>query len=175
MARRGEKMSSEYWRELNKRRTAYRRAYYRANRQKILDDKKNWIASNKSYHEEYLKNYRESHRKVQRERTKHWRDRNPHQIAAQAVLRRKRLREKCVNDPGILLFYKLARSANPKRCYYCQKTFGGVADVDHVIPITRGGWHCSSNLSLSCPSCNRHKSTKLPSEFVLSGQMLFNL
>lgn len=175
MARRGEKMSSEYWRELNKRRTAYRREYYRANRRRILDGKKDWISRHKSYHENYLKEYRETHREVQRDRTKKWREKNPHQVVAQAAKRRKRLRELDTNDPGVLAFYKIARSSGIKRCYYCARRFRGVADVDHIVSITVGGKHCSSNLCLSCPSCNRKKFTKLPSQFIQTGQLLFDV
>lgn len=173
--RRGEKEPPGYWRELNKRRTAYRRAYYQANREKIIADKKTWVEQHKDYHEAYCQTYRKTHREVMRERSKAWREKNPHQVVAQAVVRRKRLRGNSRNDPGILEFYRMARSKKPKKCYYCSLVFHGVADVDHIVPITRGGLHCSSNLCISCPSCNRQKFTKLPSEFVSSGQLSFDL
>ena len=175
MARRGEKMPPGYWKELNIRRTDYRRAYYTAHREKIIAHKKKWIEEHKDRHNAYLIQYRESHREVQRQRTKAWRDKNPHQVTAQAAKRRKLLRKADTSDPGVLEFYKIARSARLKTCYYCSHRFRGVADVDHIVPITQGGKHCSSNLCLSCPSCNRKKFTKMPSEFVLNGQMVFDV
>src|SRR5690349_6470849 len=108
--RRGEKPSSEYWRELNKRRTAYRRAYYAANRERLIAEKKAWVAKHKDYHDEYVREYREAHRVIQRVRSKTWRDKNPHQVTAQAVLRRSRIREKCTYDSGILTFYRMAKA-----------------------------------------------------------------
>lgn len=50
--------------------------------------------------------------------------------------------------------------SNP--CPYCQ---GKVKEVDHVIPLSKGGQHCLENLELLCMPCNRAKGDKLPDEF----------
>lgn len=168
------KCSPEWWREYNKKRTAYRRAYYKKNRQKILDGKVAWVERNRERWERYHREYRDANRAIVNERGRKWGKANPQRVAAYSARRRERLREKCSNDPGILTFYELAHAQGDKRCYYCLRLFPGVADVDHVIPITRGGWHCSSNLCLSCGSCNRRKLNKLPSEFIKHGQLLFD-
>lgn len=57
------------------------------------------------------------------------------------------------------------------RCYYCQapisepfqspRTF----HLDHVIPLSRGGEHCVSNVVLACCACNLNKGTKTAEEF----------
>jgi 5-methylcytosine-specific restriction endonuclease McrA len=40
-------------------------------------------------------------------------------------------------------------------CHYC----GGVAnEVDHVIPVSRGGGHRTSNLVAACKACNAKKN-----------------
>ncbi|MGW8593542.1 HNH endonuclease [Dietzia sp. NPDC055877] len=53
-------------------------------------------------------------------------------------------------------------------CWIC----GSVLDefhVDHVKPLSKGGWHCLSNLRPCCPSCNLRKGAKWPiTEFVTS-------
>ncbi len=37
---------------------------------------------------------------------------------------------------------------------------GVTFEVDHIIPRSKGGNTSLDNLCLSCPTCNRHKSTK---------------
>ncbi|SRR6266702_1233197 len=44
-------------------------------------------------------------------------------------------------------------------------------EVDHIIPLSRGGSNWPYNLQLLCRSCNRRKHDKLPHEFDGSGQM----
>jgi hypothetical protein len=51
-----------------------------------------------------------------------------------------------------------------ERCAYCQSreslsvvTF----EVEHIIPVSRGGQTQFENLCLACPSCNRHKSNRV--------------
>ncbi|MEW1551403.1 HNH endonuclease [Streptomyces tsukubensis] len=45
-------------------------------------------------------------------------------------------------------------------CSYCDAAFGQtvVAEIDHVIPLAKGGLHEWSNLAPACRECNRSKS-----------------
>lgn len=48
-----------------------------------------------------------------------------------------------------------------QRCEYCrapEKISNSAFEVEHIEPVSRGGTDASSNLALSCPSCNGHKS-----------------
>ncbi|MGJ3239991.1 MAG: HNH endonuclease [Anaerolineae bacterium] len=52
------------------------------------------------------------------------------------------------------------------QCEWCQdallhKPF----EVDHIIPLKRGGSNQSDNIAVSCPACNRSKSAKHPARF----------
>jgi len=51
-------------------------------------------------------------------------------------------------------------------CYWCFDTLT-TYEVDHVIPISRGGSNCKQNIVLACRSCNRQKHNKLISEWIL--------
>jgi len=43
------------------------------------------------------------------------------------------------------------------KCAYC----GGSFDhIDHVKPISKGGYHCLSNLRPACKKCNQEKHNK---------------
>lgn len=49
------------------------------------------------------------------------------------------------------------------RCGYClspQRLVMARLEIEHIIPIAKGGSNEESNLWLSCPICNRYKSDK---------------
>lgn len=52
-------------------------------------------------------------------------------------------------------------------CWMCGDDVSNGLHVDHVKPLSRGGWHCLSNLRPSCPSCNLSKGAKWPLEKVM--------
>lgn len=47
-----------------------------------------------------------------------------------------------------------------KKCPMCDKRLNEY-HIDHVIPLSKGGRHTSSNLQLLCPRCNIEKSDKI--------------
>lgn len=55
------------------------------------------------------------------------------------------------------------------RCHYCRERLSlsgpDKFQVDHFIPLSRGGSNWPSNIVLACPGCNLAKGSKLPSEF----------
>jgi 5-methylcytosine-specific restriction endonuclease McrA len=61
------------------------------------------------------------------------------------------------------------RSQNGK-CWHCNKPLNGVFEVDHLIPLDRGGSNWPNNLVCSCQFCNRSKNNKLTHEW--NGRLL---
>lgn len=59
------------------------------------------------------------------------------------------------------------------RCHWCQtlmartgsKYQASYCNIDHVVPLARGGKHDISNIVLSCHRCNIRKGKKLPQEW----------
>jgi len=49
-------------------------------------------------------------------------------------------------------------------CAYCGQV-GGILEIDHIIPISRGGFNQAANLTTACVKCNRQKRTKTPPEY----------
>lgn len=50
-------------------------------------------------------------------------------------------------------------------CEYCGRwVWDDAADVDHVMPWSRGGWTALPNLAWSCTECNLEKSARTPQE-----------
>jgi len=71
---------------------------------------------------------------------------------------------------------QLQFKAQGGRCWWCGKKLKLTVkhntrtrigyDVDHRIPLTKGGSNDPSNLVLACPSCNSSKRDRLPSEWI---------
>ena len=61
------------------------------------------------------------------------------------------------------------------RCAYClspAQMMGVTFEMDHIIPHRAGGRTQFDNLCLSCPTCNRHKATRLRVRDPLSGRLV---
>lgn len=55
------------------------------------------------------------------------------------------------------------RAAARNRCGYClspQHLVMARLEIEHIVPVSKGGGDDESNLWLACPICNRHKSDK---------------
>lgn len=52
-------------------------------------------------------------------------------------------------------------------CWMCGCERDEGFHIDHVKPLSKGGWHCLSNLRPSCPSCNLSKGAKWPLDKVI--------
>jgi 5-methylcytosine-specific restriction protein A len=51
-------------------------------------------------------------------------------------------------------------------CHYCKKRFPAKSlTMDHVIPISRGGFTKKSNIVACCKECNNQKKYLLPVEW----------
>lgn len=51
-------------------------------------------------------------------------------------------------------------------CYYCGCDISNGYDIEHKIPISRGGSNLIENICLSCENCNSRKHTKTEEEFL---------
>ncbi|WP_371827345.1 HNH endonuclease [Deinococcus sp. QL22] len=54
-------------------------------------------------------------------------------------------------------------------CHYCDEKLDLIGpnkfQVDHFIPLSKGGSNYMNNLVCACPDCNRAKSDKMPWEY----------
>lgn len=53
-------------------------------------------------------------------------------------------------------------------CYWCDDPLDSTKQLDHVVPISRGGLHVIENAVWACPPCNRQKHAKLVEEWFLT-------
>jgi HNH endonuclease len=70
-----------------------------------------------------------------------------------------------MNPPGITkALRRRIRNDAERRCGYCLSRQGlvlGVLEIEHIVPLAKGGTDEETNLWLSCSLCNRHKATQV--------------
>ncbi len=71
------------------------------------------------------------------------------------------------------------RTTAKNRCGYClspQHLVMARLEIEHIVPISKGGGNDESNLWLACPLCNRYKSDKITGVDLETGEKikLFN-
>ncbi len=71
------------------------------------------------------------------------------------------------------------RTATRNRCGYClspQHLVMARLEIEHIVPLAKGGSNDESNLWLACPLCNRHKGDKTAAVDPETGEIvpLFN-
>lgn len=53
------------------------------------------------------------------------------------------------------------------QCVTCRVNFDKAGyQLDHIVPISKGGTHCDANVWLLCPTCNKRKSNRSLSDFL---------
>lgn len=60
-----------------------------------------------------------------------------------------------------VLRVKIRRKFNDA-CAYCrspEQLMGAIFEIDHIIPVAKGGKTLEENLCLCCPTCNRYKAS----------------
>ena len=91
-------------------------------------------------------------------------------IHATESLRARKLGRRVGKRDAILKVYARAREGKEVPCYWCKRltTFPAEREVDHIVPLTRGGDHTAKNLCISCRNCNQAKNDQMPDEFMKS-------
>lgn len=56
------------------------------------------------------------------------------------------------------------------KCWWCGKSCENKYEIDHRIPLSRGGSNLPENLCISCKFCNQSKNNKMPWEW--NGRLL---
>lgn len=125
----------------------YRRKYYSKNSEKEKEQNREWTKNNPDYAADWQKNNKD---KVSASR--------------QRYRARKNLTSGSFSENDKKNRFEYYGNC----CFYCGSS--GPLEVEHRIPLSRGGSNHPSNIVPACRSCNAKKGTKTESEFL--NQML---
>lgn len=145
-----ERAANAAWREANReRKNAGTRAWTEANPEKVKAAHAAWYAANKAR---------------TRANARAWEARNPDKMRVKRrrdnLTRRARIRGRFIEHVDADVCYRM----HGGRCGICGEFIdltGSKFDVDHVIPLSRGGAHGYVNTQPAHPSCNRAKRDRL--------------
>lgn len=142
---------------LRDKKIAYSRQWKRDNPDKVREAQRRW--------------YRANADKVN-ERIRRWRHENPDKVREirRCSVRNYRARKAKCSGKHTAADIRAQYKSQNGRCWWCGKKVGDKYEVDHRIPIARGGSNAPDNIVISCQKCNRSKNDKLPHEW--NGRLL---
>lgn len=173
------------WRALSKARKQanpekvkeqYRR-YYEVNAERIKAKDRAYRAANKEvwrrFYEKnaekrkaYTRQYRLSNLDKVNDSRRDWRKNNIEHVRMKArdyAHRRRLLKSSGQFSPAE---WREIKQRQGGRCFYCEKKTK-MLEIEHVIPLSRGGAHAASNIVAACRPCNAKKGVKDAHEFAL--------
>jgi 5-methylcytosine-specific restriction endonuclease McrA len=123
------------------RNNALCRDYYHQNKETEKVRKKAWYAANKER---------------MQEKSRRWRANNP--LAVNVIYNaNRRARRKGNGGTYTAKDVRDLLQLQKGRCSYCKKKMNGEYQVDHIVPLSRGGSNDRKNLQIVCPPCNLAK------------------
>jgi len=157
--------ASKKWYRNNKQRNKERsQRWLEENKEKFNRYRKNWEQENKEARRNYQADWYQKHKDVTAASQKKWWAANPDK----RKLYKHRYYGKLRNQLGHVssdIIEKLFKEQDGL-CYYCRKKPKEEWHLEHMFPVSRGGFHDDRNLCLSCPRCNLRKHTKTAEEFL---------
>lgn len=145
---------------------AYAAGYYARNRAELLKADRVHHAANRERENERMRAYHAANQEKENERSRaYYAAHKPDYIARVAQREAMILGATVGNLEEIKEIYKRAKETPKIRCYLCGKLIPmGHRHVDHIVPLSKGGAHRSSNLAIACDACNLSKGAKQPEE-----------
>jgi len=157
-----------YWANVEKMREADRRRY-EADPKKHRESARRWYEANPEKERERARRYREANPERVRESRRRRYEANPEKMKEAVRRWREANREKHREISRRYYARKLNAAVEPvdeqavyelsgRMCIYCGVTEN--LELDHVVPLSRGGVHSEDNLVVACRGCNTSKGAK---------------
>ena len=172
------------------KRKEWDREYYLRNRDEILkkardkdanrtpeqkardaETKRHYYEKNKKRINENGSKYQKDNPDKSRESTRKWASANKGKIKKWGEMNRIKTRQYCharrlkVRGGDLITeeFIERLILEQGNACNACRSSFEDIQmQIDHIIPLSKGGAHSACNIQLLCKSCNCSKSNKMP-------------
>jgi 5-methylcytosine-specific restriction endonuclease McrA len=151
------------------RRRAQHAAWYAAHREERRARNAAWRIEHREERLAYEAVYRAEHREEHAASGRAYLATPRGRLAQALANARRQVRERkqpAWIDPALTLDAACAALLPVSECYYCGCDLGDDWQLEHKIPLSRGGAHTLSNLAMSCPECNRDKRSMTDREFM---------
>lgn len=135
------------------------RKYWNDNREKMNRLQNDWRKRNPEKRKAQHLRYNEAHREERVATARKWGKENPERRAQIKGSYRARKRSEALH-----VLPREIRRLKASPCAVCGSQ--GPVDIDHVIPLAKGGRHSIGNLQPLCHSCNCSKSDKFFAEWL---------
>lgn len=147
-----------------------------ASRERYAKDPQKKIAQTRKYHLEHpewskqqLRKHHEANAAIRYERQK-LRLQDPEKRAkARESSRRSEARRRAIKRAGVADFISVQQVTSlikdfNNQCYICLAEFNDIIELqlDHFMPIAKGGQHTLENIKPACADCNRRKNAIWP-------------
>jgi 5-methylcytosine-specific restriction endonuclease McrA len=142
-------------------------AYAAQHKLEIAERMKQWASEHREYIKAYHAAYRHSDkpgavrmRSKVSEYSARWRTKDVERARAQGRLHQQKRRAKANNniDLSLIAYY------DDDLCAICGLQLAGPIEIDHKVPLSRGGEHVEENMRRLHEHCNRAKSHRLDDE-----------
>lgn len=153
-------------------RKIYNHNRWMANKENLKEGRKEWYEKNKQSIMQRNYAYVKANRDKANKWRKNWQAKNPGKVTAYDAERRALELNAKTDKVAVDKFYVWVRAQEFIPCTYCGAHLTGKQiEVDHVVPLSRGGDHLPSNFCIACRSCNASKKDKLLSEWTNRPQL----
>ena len=180
--------AARYYEKNSEERKAYHAKYYAENREKIrIYDAKRYADNKEKVLAQVARYYKENKEKIAIQDAEYQRSPRGRAVKRSKDHRRRELKQH--GDGFTLREYEQMWQEQEGKCAYCgcdmirwEDVEGTIweekgqyednyCNIDHVIPLSEGGLHESSNVVLACHKCNMEKGAETwePNEEVLCG------
>ena len=139
----------------------HKRRYRERNRESLKESNRQYAAANREKLREKDRRYREANADKERARQQRWNAANLDRLAERARARRAL---KLANGVAKIRSVDLDRLLKSSCAHAHLDKCSGPIEVDHIVPLSRGGRHAVGNLQPLCRHHNRSKADRLEVE-----------
>jgi 5-methylcytosine-specific restriction endonuclease McrA len=141
-----------------------RAEYNRRRRAKFPNKDREYYEKNKHILIPKMVEYNRRNRDAYLAKMRAWRKANPEKV--QVWVRNRRAKLKGLVGSHTIQDINALITAQNGRCVYCRCDIRSAFQVDHIMPVSKGGSNDKSNLQLLCKACNLDKRDKDPAEYL---------